>query len=369
MSYEMENEPPAKRLAVQNWVSQEIQDLEAYHVPPATECIKLDAMESPFDLPADLKSSWLKEIEHVALNRYPDPSCRELKQILREKFDLPDGSGLVLGNGSDELIQMLVMLVAGEGVKILAPTPTFSMYEIIAAATGCEFIGVPLNLDFSINVTRMLAEIKIHHPACVFLAYPNNPTGNCFDEESMRTIIEHAPGLVVIDEAYFAFCQRSFVEKLEEYPNLIILRTMSKSGLAGIRLGLLIGHVAWTEQLEKLRLPYNISSLTQATAKFYLSNQKIFDKQSLEILEQRTWLAEQLRECDGLDIFQSEANFILIRVPHDSEAIFEAIRKDGILVRSIGKPGGPLSNCLRVTVSTEAENKKFLSVFKKHYLA
>ncbi|NKB75970.1 MAG: histidinol-phosphate transaminase [Gammaproteobacteria bacterium] len=351
--------------AIQRWVSPNIQALQPYHVPAAENHVKLDAMESPYELAGEIKQEWLRELGKVSINRYPDPECRELKQSLGQVFSIPDYAGVMLGNGSDELIQVIVMLVAAKGRKILAPMPTFSMYQIIAAATGCDFAGVPLNPDFSIDAEKLLLEIRIQQPACVFLAYPNNPTGNCFEEHTMEEVIQSAPGLVVVDEAYFAFCQRSFMDKLASYPNLLILRTMSKSGLAGLRLGFLVGHPDWITQLEKLRLPYNINALTQASVQFYLTHYDLLRDQSESILQERAWLQEQLSNLDELTVFPSNANFLLIRVRNSAQETFFQLKKEGVLVRNLHQSGTLLENCLRVTVSTREENAFFVKILKR----
>jgi histidinol-phosphate aminotransferase len=247
-----------------HWVRPEIRALKAYAVPDATGLIKLDAMENPYTFPDNLRSEWLRVLQQVDLNRYPDPAARRLKDALRTALDIPPSMSVLLGNGSDELIQLIAMALAQPGRVVLAPVPTFVMYDMIATFTGMRFVGVPLTPDFDLDLSAMLAAIRLHRPAVIFLAYPNNPTGNLFDEGAMRQILKASDGLVVVDEAYHAFAGVSFMQHLDEYANLVVMRTLSKQGLAGLRLGILAGDSAWLDEFDKLRLPYNINSLTQA---------------------------------------------------------------------------------------------------------
>ena len=341
-------------------VPQQILDIRAYHVPPAAGLIKLDAMENPYQLPAELKQQWLTCLSEVEVNRYPDPSCESLKQMIRSALGIGTENGLLLGNGSDELIQMIAMLIGGPERSMLAPTPTFSMYQLTSVATGSEFTGVPLQADFRINSDSLLDAIQHCQPACVFLAYPNNPTGNCFDRSVIEKVLEQAPGLVVMDEAYFSFCRRSFIDYLQRFPDLLIMRTLSKSGMAGLRLGMLIGHSQWIAQLEKVRLPYNINSLTQCSARFYLAHYEVMQNQADRIISQRQVVFRQLADLPGLQAYPSEANFILLRLERDAERVHDSLKQQGVLIRNLHRAGSPLENCLRVTIGTESDNSRFL---------
>ena len=232
---------------VQRWIRPEIQALSAYHVPPARGFIKLDAMENPYGWPPELVQAWLDTLRSVELNRYPDPGASELSDALRRVMQVPAGMQVVLGNGSDELIQMLALAVAAPGRVVLAPEPTFVMYRMIAQVAGMRYQAVALADDFSLDSGATLAAIETHAPAIVFLAYPNNPTGTLFDARVVEGVIGAAPGLVVVDEAYAPFTDASFMCRLGEFPNLLVMRTVSKMGLAGLRLGLLAGLAAFTK--------------------------------------------------------------------------------------------------------------------------
>lgn len=346
---------------IEHWVRPEIRALSAYHVPDPGNCIKLDAMENPYSWPPALIDAWLARLRDVSLNRYPDPSAQRLQRALRTAMQVPAEMGLLLGNGSDELIQMIVQTLAGPGRVILAPEPTFVMYRLIAQVCGVKFAGVPLMADFQLDLESMLEAIDRHQPAVVFLAYPNNPTGNLFDAAALRHIITASPGLVVIDEAYAAFAAESFMGLLGEHSNLLVLRTVSKMGLAGLRLGMLAGPRAWLGEVDKTRLPYNIGVLTQASAEFALEHSDVLDAQTTQIRSDRAALFTALQALPGLTLYPSEANFILFRTsPGRAEAIFTGLRERGVLIKNLHPAGGALSDCLRVTVGTPAENKAFV---------
>ena len=351
------------RQLVERWVRPEIRALSAYHVPPAAGLIKLDAMENPYGWPQEVVEAWLERLRAVELNRYPDPGAADLKRGLRESLGLGEDAGLLLGNGSDELIQMIAMALAEPGRVVLAPEPSFVMYRMIATFTGMDYVGVPLRADdYTLVRGTMLAAIAEHDPAVVFLAYPNNPTGNLFDDATLEAVLEAAPGLVVIDEAYAPFAEASWLGRLEDYPNLVVMRTLSKLGLAGLRLGLLAGAPAWLDQFDKVRLPYNIGVLNQASAAFALEHQALFDEQTARIRAERTRLHDALAALPGIAPLPSRANFILLRVPAGrAGALFAALREAGVLVKSLDGSSPLLTDCLRVTVGTPEENGLFLT--------
>ena len=359
------NKPsPEERL--QKWIKPALLEASAYHVPDADGLIKLDAMENPYLLPVELREKILQVISGVEINRYPDPDARQLKQSLRVAMDIPDSMEIMLGNGSDELIQIIALAVAHSGKTILAPAPGFVMYKIIADTVGAKFIGVDLNRDdFSLDIEAMLATIKQYQPAVVFLAYPNNPTGNLFDEDAILEIIHAAPGLVVLDEAYSAFSEKSFMHRLGEFDNFLVMRTLSKSGLAGLRLGVLAGPALLLKQLDKLRLPYNINTLSQKLAELILSRYEILEQQAEIICANRSSLFEQLQSIEGVHPWQSSANFILFKSTNKSaNVISAALIKQGILIKNVSASFPMLEDCLRVTVGTEDENEAFIVALK-----
>jgi len=350
---------------INRWIRPEIRAISAYHVPDSSGLIKLDAMENPYTWPEAMVNEWQVLLSKAPVNRYPDPAASRLVNSLRKEMAIPDEMGVMLGNGSDELIQIIAQAVARPDESIMSPTPSFVMYQMIATFVGMSFIGVPLNEAFALDIESMLMAIKTQQPAVIFLAYPNNPTGNLFNDGDIEKILEVAEGVVVIDEAYHAFAGQSWMGRLGEYPNLLVMRTVSKLGLAGLRLGFLVGPNGWIEQFDKVRLPYNINTLTQMTAEFALANIEIFNEQTRSIREQRESLMQQLNQIEGITPYPSAANFILFRVEKGlSNAIFNGIKERGVLIKNMGQSDGPLSDCLRVTVSSEAENHCFVEALK-----
>lgn len=354
---------------VDRWVRPEVRAMQAYQVHDASGLIKLDAMENPYTFPRWLLEKWLSALRQVSLNRYPDASAKLLKQRLREVYEVDGDSELVLGNGSDELIQMLALTVgAGVGESeriILAPEPTFVMYRVIAATVGMRYVGVPLRPNFTLDLDAMLASIEMHQPALVFLAYPNNPTGNLFELSAVEEVLRAAPGLVVVDEAYFSFAGQSLLGRLGDFPNLVVMRTLSKMGLAGLRLGWMAGHPDWMREVEKTRLPYNIGSLTQASTCFALEHVDLFEQQTAEIVTERDRLSQALEALPGAEVFDSAANFVLFRVPGDAaDQVFDGLKRAGILIKNLSGAMPALRGCLRVTAGTSAETDAFLAALR-----
>lgn len=337
---------------------QEVLALHAYHVPPCTGMIKLDAMENPYLPPPQLRDEIARLAAGAAINRYPDASAQNLKEKIRDITGLPQGMDVLLGNGSDEIIQLLALAVAKPGATLLSVEPSFVMYRMIAAFTGLQYVGIPLTEDFALDLPAMLAAIQQHQPALIFIAYPNNPTGNLFDAEAIKQIIEAAHGLVVVDEAYYAFANSSFIPMLAKYSNLLVMRTFSKLGMAGLRLGFIAGSKTWLEQLEKLRLPYNIGVLTQLVAEKLLQHHDFLLQQAEQIKQDRTWLYERLAAIDGVRPYASAANFILFRVAR-ANTVFDGLKHRNVLVKNLhGHPA--LTDCLRVTIGTPEENERFI---------
>ena len=345
----------------------QIRSLRAYQVPAFSGPVKLDAMESPYGFSESLKEKWLAHLAGVDVNRYPDPTARELKRKLREVFRIPGGLELTLGNGSDEILQLLQMAVGGYGRSIMAPQPSFAMYEIIAQYTRGNFIGVDLDENFQLPEDVWLSAVERTQPACIFFAYPNNPTGNFFDEKLIENTARISEGLVVVDEAYHAYSGKSMMEFVQHFENLVVVRTLSKSGFAGLRVGYMMSHPVWAAEFEKIRFPYNIGVLAQASAVFALDHWDEISRSTNKILSQRTWMMSQLQKKNSLKVFPSETNFITVKVMHKSATrVFEALREDGILIKNLDGSHPMLADCLRLTVGTENENKVLLNALIKH---
>jgi len=341
----------------------ELFELSSYKVPDARGCVKLDAMENPYPWPQEMVVAWLDKLRHCQPNRYPDPSALALKKAIIGCNNVPPDKEVLLGNGSDEIIQIILMAIAGKDATVVSPEPSFVMYKQIASVLGLRYIGVPLTPDsFQLDMDVMAEVLAKEKPAVVFLAYPNNPTGNLFDQQDILEILRLAPGLVVIDEAYAPFAGASFMDCLPRFDNLLVMRTVSKLGLAGLRLGFLAGGKAWLEQLDKIRLPYNINVLTQVSAEFALENFSVFEKQTRSIREDREKLFAELSGDSRITVFPSQANFLLFRVDgFDADGIFSFLKEHGVLIKNMNPAGGLVKNCLRVTVGTADENHRFMS--------
>jgi histidinol-phosphate aminotransferase len=342
-------------------VRPEILALKAYHVPSSDGMVKLDAMENPYSLPEPLRRELAAVLARVDINRYPTPTPQKLLDALAQRMAVPPGMRLLLGNGSDELIQMAITALARPGAAAMYPSPTFVMYAMSAAFSGMRAIPVALREDFSFDADAFIARMEAEKPAVVFLAYPNNPTGVLYPEEDVVRVIKAAEGLVMIDEAYHVFAGRTLMPRLVEFPNLVVLRTVSKLGLAGIRLGYLAGRPEWIDQFDKVRPPYNVSGLTQAAALFMLEKLDVLEAQAARIRADRTDLGTALAAMKGVTVFPSEANFLLVRVP-DAERAFQSLKEQNVLVKNL-HPG--LRNCLRITVGTSDENRILLTALRE----
>jgi histidinol-phosphate aminotransferase len=341
----------------------EILSLKAYHVADASGMIKLDAMENPYALPDDLRDLAAGLARQTPLNRYPDPQAAQLRRAIHRHMAVPDGAQILFGNGSDEIIQLIAMAVARPGATLLAPEPSFVMYRMIATFCGMRYVGVPLKENFSLDADEMVLRIEQYEPAVVFIAYPNNPTGTLFDLEAMMRVVNAAPGLVVVDEAYHAFAGSSFMGELPRHRNLLVMRTLSKLGLAGLRLGFVAGAPQWLGEIDKLRLPYNINSLTQAIATRLIDNVGRLNEQAAAIVTARGQLARALADLPDLRIWQSHANFILFRAPNGPRT-FDRLKRRGVLIKNLHGAHPMLDNCLRVTVGTPDENVAFLQALR-----
>lgn len=337
---------------IDNWLRPQIRQLDAYKVAKSAGLVKLDAMESPFSL------------DEKGLNRYPDPDATELKNVLRELLEIPTELDILLGNGSDELIQLLA-LAADNSSTILGFEPSFVMYKMIADFCNLDYQTVALNQDFEIDLAATLSKIDACQPKLIFISYPNNPTGNTFSRASIIEIITKTTALVVIDEAYYAYADDSFLPDVSHYPNLVLLRTVSKVGFAGLRLGALIGAKSTISQLNKLRLPYNINTLTQQTAVLLLQKKSEIIKNSEAIISLRIELSKSLAAIAELKVYPSQANFILFQAT-DSKGLFAALKQGGVLIKDLSSTLN-LGDCLRVTIGTFEENQRFLQLTKKYY--
>jgi histidinol-phosphate aminotransferase len=328
--------------------------------------VKLDAMENPHRLPADLQRALGERLGALAINRYPGGRVDDLRRALAAHAGMPEGFDLMLGNGSDELISLLAMACDVPGASILAPLPGFVMYAMSAQLQGLAFHGVPLTADFELDEAAMLTAIDQHKPAIVYLAYPNNPTGNLWNDDTIEKIVlaqGAQGGLVVMDEAYQPFASKSYMDRITRQAHVLLMRTLSKFGLAGVRLGYMVGPKALVAEIDKVRPPYNISVLNTECALFALAYSEVFAEQAKEVRRQRDLLQLALAVLPGVVPFPSQANMILVRMPRAAHT-FEQLKARGILVKNVSAMHPLLSNCLRLTVGTESENNQLLLALK-----
>lgn len=366
---------PALQTLIQRRIRQDIQSMHGYAIQDSRGMVKLDAMENPHTLPPELQAALGQRLGALPLNRYPNARVDDLRHALAAYACMPGGYDIMLGNGSDELISLLSMAVdlpatqntTGKPPVILAPEPGFVMYAMSAQFQGLTYVGVPLTADFQLDEAAMLAAIRQHQPALVYLAYPNNPTASLWNDETIARIIAlqgEQGGLVVMDEAYQPFSSRSWITPITQQPekhaHVLLMRTLSKFGLAGVRIGYLLGQKALIGEINKLRPPYNISILNYECALFALEHADVYRAQAQDLIEQRALLLQALAKLPGVTTWPSDANIALIRVP-DATKTFEGMKARGVLVKNVSKMHPLLAQCLRLTVGTAQQNQQMLA--------
>lgn len=337
----------------------QVRKLEAYSIDETPCRVKLDAMESPFPMPDNVRQEIAEAVKSAPINRYPDPSAKKLKQAIAGMWGI-EPAQTVLGNGSDELIQAVILAFGG---PVLVPAPTFSMYEITSRALAQDVVAVSLTKDFSLDADKMIGKAKQVKARVIFLASPNNPTGNRFSDEAIMKILDKTNAAVVIDEAYFSFSGKTYLRRMKDHPNMIILRTLSKIGLAGLRIGTLTASLGVIAELNKVRLPYNINALSQAAALVVLGHWNTLYEQISLLISERERLYNALSSMRGVAAYPSETNFILFRTDRDASRVHAKLKQAGILIKDLNRPG-PLKNCLRVTVGAPIENNEFLGALR-----
>ncbi|MDR0275072.1 MAG: histidinol-phosphate transaminase [Burkholderiaceae bacterium] len=351
-------------------IRRDVQGMHAYAVQDAAGLVKLDAMENPHTLPPQLARALGERLAQVAINRYPGPRVEDLKTALARYAGLPEGWALMLGNGSDELIGLLAMACDVPGAAILAPAPSFVMYAMSAQLQGLAFHGVPLTDRFELDEAAMLDAIEQHKPALLYLAYPNNPSANLWDAGAMARLIAAQTaqgGLAVVDEAYQPFAAHSWIERVRQEPagadSVLIMRTLSKYGLAGVRIGYLMGQAELIAQIDKVRPPYNVSALNAECALFALEHADEYARQAAQVKAERARLLAALAQMPGVTAYPSQANMILARVP-DAARAFAGMKARGVLVKNVSAMHPMLANCLRLTVGANGENVQMLTALQ-----
>ena len=353
-------------LSINQCIRPDVLAMRAYAVQSADGMVKLDAMENPHRLSAALQAELGQRLAALALNRYPDGRVNDLREALADYAQMPAGFDIMLGNGSDELIGLLSIACDVAGASVLAPLPGFVMYGVSAQLQGLAFVGVPLTADFELDEAAMLAAIEKHRPAITYLAYPNNPTANLWDDAVIENIVNavgQQGGLVVMDEAYQPFASKSYIDRLARHSHVLLMRTLSKFGLAGVRLGYMIGPKALMAEIDKVRPPYNVSVLNYECALFALENKQAFVAQAQDLIAQRTIVFEALGKLPDVHAWKSDANMILIRVP-DAGKTFDGMKAQKVLIKNVSKMHPLLANCLRLTVGTADDNQRMLAALE-----
>jgi histidinol-phosphate aminotransferase len=352
---------------IRHTIRQDVKSMHAYAIQDSRGLTKLDAMENPFRLSPALQQELGERLGRVAINRYPVQSTADVVAALSRFVQLPEGCKLILGNGSDELIDILSVACDVPGATLLAPVPGFVMYQMSAQLRGLKFVGVPLTPGFDLDEAAMLSAVEEHRPALTYIAYPNNPTANLFDDAVIDRIVAAVgaqQGLVVFDEAYQPFSSRTWMQRMAQHPHVLVMRTLSKFGLAGVRLGYLCGHAALIDEIDKVRPPYNVSVLNAEATLFALDHADEYARQAAVLCSERTRLQQALAALPGVQVFASDANMVLVRVP-DAKAAFEGMKARGVLVKHIAGLHTLLANCLRLTVGTPLENEAMIRALKE----
>lgn len=341
----------------------EIREMAAYQAESGDVRVRLDANENPYQFSDSLQKELFSELASVALNRYPDPDAAELKDVISRKLGVSRDT-ILLGNGSDDILQALMLTFWSEGAKMMVPVPTFGMYAIIGRMVGFDILEVSMDDDFDLCTDEMISLARREGVKLIFLASPNNPTGNCFSEDRIIALLENTDAVVLVDEAYAAFSNQDFLPMLRKYENLVVLRTLSKIGLASLRVGMMFASPDLVYEVNKARLPYNVNSLSQKAAAFIMERDGELREQVVRIIEGRKWLVSEMERISGIHVYHSDANIILFKVTTAERKIFQGLVAEGILIRNLSRPGR-LYNCFRVSVGTEEENRLFIAALKK----
>ncbi|AKV02021.1 Histidinol-phosphate aminotransferase [Labilithrix luteola] len=357
----------------------ELAELTAYvpHVVPGIE-VKLDANEAPPARSPAIREAVTKALAHVELERYPDPRALRLKAAIEKRTGAPADT-LIFGSGSDELIALVVNALAvprkkGAPAVVLTPTPTFVMYRMTSRCHGIKPVEVPLDRSWDLDVDSTKRAIAMMEPNVVFVASPNNPTGNRMSDDRVRDVVaacgtEQNAAFAIVDEAYVDYAAEGSLRGLRAtQPHLGILRTLSKIGLAALRVGWLEADAGLVTEIDKTRQPFNLSATSQAAAAAVLEDDDAWSAVRAEaaaIVKARGELATAIDALEGFSVTPSSANFLWVKTPGPAEPVFAHLAKDGILVRSFHAGGGRLGSQIRITIGNDAENARLLESLRK----
>jgi len=339
--------------------SNRIKLLKAYKTETTPCTIKLSSNENPFDLEEFIKLELLEVIKKIEFNRYPDPHATKLRQTLAKLYDI-EPENIMVCNGSDEAIEYLMLAIGELNEGVLIPKPTFPMYEVLANVLGRPIYEVALDRDFQMEKNSLQKAISLK-PSLAFISNPNNPTGNLFKDEDINFIREHA--FCVVDEAYYDFCGKTYIKEAIKHDNIALMRTLSKIGLASLRVGALIGTKEFIKEISKLKMPFNVSVTSQAMADYIISNHIDTIKNQIKmIVEERHRLKEELLNI-GIKVYDSCANFFLVEVK-DADFIHKSLIQKGILTRNISYLPN-LENHIRISIGKKEENDALIKALKE----
>lgn len=349
---------------IEKYIKPAVLGLQGYHLDKREHSIKLDQNENPFGFPEALKEKFWQRLRHRDWGRYPDFQMENLTAQIAAYLQLPE-ENIIAGNGSNSLIQALLMVILSPHDRIIIPEPTFTLYGLTGKMLGAEVVTCQLQPeDFSLPLEQLLQASRASNAKLLVLCTPNNPTGNSFPLAHIKILLQAFPGAVIIDEAYHEFSRQDMLPLLREHENVIILRTFSKAmALAGMRVGYLMAAPAICAEVQKARLPYSVNLFSEIAATLALEEISLLQETVAQILAERERLEPALREFSFLQVYPSDANFFLVRAT-DGAALFQHLLQDGLLVRDVsGYPG--LENCLRLSIGRPEENQKLLMSMKK----
>jgi len=337
----------------------ELDELVAYDAKEVRAEVVLASNENPNNLPAEITTKLAKRLADFKFNRYPDPTANELRKLIAEANGL-DVENVLVGNGGDEIIYNLLVAWGGPGRKILDMPPTFSMYGIDAQVTGTEVVQVPRRADFTIDEAAVLARVAEGDIDIVVVANPNNPTGGLANESFLIELLKSTDAIVMVDEAYFEFSRHTMRPHMTRYPNLVLLRTFSKAfSMAGLRVGYLLAQPDVVQAFMKVRQPYSVDSFSQWVAQTVYRERMVFEQGIRDIVRGRDQLSKELSALEGVEVFPSEANFVMFRVDQAGALWRDLLHSHSVLIRDLSRAPG-LEDCLRVTVGSPEENIRFL---------
>jgi len=349
-------------MKIDDFVREEVLGLESYKVPELSFDIKMDANENNWGLPQSIIDNIIRDIESFSFHRYPESESTFLREKLSGHVGV-DARNIMVGTGSDELLQYIFHTFVGREDRIVVHSPTFSMYDFFNRLSGGVTVEVESDEGFSIDHESIISAVKQNKAKLAFICNPNNPTGIVLSPEKIRRIVEETGAIVVVDEAYWEFYGQTVIDWIYKYENLIVLRTFSKiMALAGLRIGYLAAGDKIMEYLNRVKIPYNVSSFSQFAAYRVLEEEKIIKEWMPIFRETRKNFLEQLASISGVTVFPTQANFVLIQI-QDAQIIWNKLVGKGILVRKYGE--GRLKNCLRITIGQPQENKAFCEQLRK----